>query len=511
MQLEGDDNGSTAIFSAAVVTYRNHLLTDCPCTGLGWRRSSPTILGPYTISKRYTMNLGVSNYIRKRREDEDDDMFLFIFPVLHLLGMCSSGGRQKKRRERLVRDTRIKQVIFDAFLPNQVHLKIERDVKFYSYFPNCIRAINGTHIPIPISSDKSAPLRNRNGTQPECNDSIWEISATDVGVLRSTMNSGFQWKFYLVDGGYANAPSFLAPYRGVQYHLKEYGAGHWRPQNYKEIFNHRHAVLRNHIERALGVLKKCFPILKVATFHKIENQVKIHVAATVLHNITRSLKGDEQWLDDLPDNIHGNVVDLPDVNMIGRGSPRSTMLFSKGAQKRNSPKGGPPKKHGGSPREKSRAAWNTILEKTLVDLLHEHNTPETPEAWNKIAKEFQERESNVGFTKVQIQDMEKELKRDYRALKEATNQSGASWDEKSHTAEGTCNFTSAQQHGPDITQFGTVEEVGDTEVRDQDLGDPFIDLEQADGNGRVDGNEEKTMQVLKGWIKGYKGGLLMFQ
>jgi hypothetical protein len=116
----------------------------------------------------------------------------------------------------------------------------------------------------------------------------------------------------LVDGGYANTPSFLAPYRGVRYHLKECGCGHRRPQNYKE-FNHRHVVLRNHVERTLGVLKKRFPILKVGTFHKIKNQVKIPVAAVILHNIIRSLKGDEKWLDNQPNNIRPeNFVNLPD-------------------------------------------------------------------------------------------------------------------------------------------------------------------------------------------------------
>jgi hypothetical protein len=73
-----------------------------------------------------------------------------------------------------------------------------------------------------------------------------------------------------------------------------------------------HAVLRNDIERALGVIKKCFPILKVAMFQKIENQVKIPVAVAVLHNIIRSLNGDEQWLEDQIENVQGNVVDLPD-------------------------------------------------------------------------------------------------------------------------------------------------------------------------------------------------------
>jgi hypothetical protein len=100
-------------------------------------------------------------------------------------------------------------------------------------------------------------------------------------------------KFFLVDGGYANTPAFIAPYRGVRYHLKEFGRGHQRPRNYKELFNHRHAVLRNHIERAIGVLKKRFPILKVGTLHPIENQVKIPAAAVVFHNLIRMLGSDK--------------------------------------------------------------------------------------------------------------------------------------------------------------------------------------------------------------------------
>ena len=72
-----------------------------------------------------------------------------------------------------------------------------------------------------------------------------------------------------------------------------------------------------------------------------------------------------------------------------------------------------------------------------MDLLHEHKTADyrgqngwTTEAWNKIVKEFHQREQYVYFTKTQIQDKERELKRDYRLLKDATNQSGAHFDEK---------------------------------------------------------------------------------
>lgn len=215
-------------------------------------------------------------------------------------------------------------------LPNvqHTHWKISTNPRFFPYFKNCIGAIDGSHIPITIRGDKAAPYRNRKGTLSHnvmlaCDFDLnftfiscgWEGSVTDAKVLRSALNSGFQvpeGKFFLVDGGYANTPSFLAPYRGVRYHLKEFKRGQRRPRNYKELFNLHHAILRNYIERALGVLKKRFPILKVGTFHCIENQVKIPAAAAVFHNIIRMHNGDEEWLDNQPNNIPAtDFVDLP--------------------------------------------------------------------------------------------------------------------------------------------------------------------------------------------------------
>ncbi|WVZ58260.1 hypothetical protein U9M48_008546 [Paspalum notatum var. saurae] len=151
----------------------------------------------------------------------------------------------------------------------------------------------------------------------------WEGSATDARVLRSAMNNGFHvppGKFYLVDGGYANTPSFLAPYHGVRYHL---------------------------------------------------------------------------------------------ITMFGRGS-RKLNLMSKASKRKNSPKVRPTKDNGSTSSEKTRAAWNPAMEKTLVDLLHDHNTPEyrsqigwKPKAWNKIVKEFHEKENHIAegkynFTSTQL-------------------------------------------------------------------------------------------------------------
>ncbi|KAJ1283932.1 hypothetical protein BS78_03G165200 [Paspalum vaginatum] len=179
--------------------------------------------------------------------------------------------------------------------------------------------------------------------------------------------------------------------------------------------------------------------------------------------------------------------------MFRRGSPRLNLMLPKASQRKNSPKVRPTKDYGSTSSEKIRAAWNPALQKTLVDLLHDYNTPEyrgqngwSSEPWNRIVKEFHEKENYVIFTKAQIQD--KELKNDYKVVKQARKQSGASWNNErgmivaepavwdniiksnpnakmfrtkpfplfealgelhdGNTAEGTYNFTSAQLHNP---------------------------------------------------------------
>ena len=195
---------------------------------------------------------------------------------------------------------------------------------------NCLGAIDGSHVPITISSSRQAPWRNRKGTFSQnvmiaCDFDLnvtviscgWEGSATDARVLSSAMLKGFkvpEGKFYLVDGGYANTPNFLAPYRRTRYHLKEFGHGRRRPQNYKELFNLRHAVMRNHVERDWGILKKRYPILRVGTFHPIRNQIKIPAATAIFHNIIKMHGGDEAWLEEgwLDDIIDpATFVNLP--------------------------------------------------------------------------------------------------------------------------------------------------------------------------------------------------------
>lgn len=97
-------------------------------------------------------------------------------------------------------------------------------------------------------------------------------------------------KFYLVDAGYANAPGFLAPYRGVRYRLSEHRGRN--PQNAKELFNKRHSQARNVIERAFGIMKSRFGILRIAPQYSMDTQVKIVTACAILHNFIRKHGGD---------------------------------------------------------------------------------------------------------------------------------------------------------------------------------------------------------------------------
>ena len=93
-------------------------------------------------------------------------------------------------------------------------------------------------------------------------------------------------KYYLVDSGYPNRPGYLAPYKGTKYHLPEYRNG-TMPRGMKETFNYAHSSLRNVVERAFGVLKTKWRIMKLVPSFPMSKQSKIIVACMTLHNFVR--------------------------------------------------------------------------------------------------------------------------------------------------------------------------------------------------------------------------------
>ena len=119
-------------------------------------------------------------------------------------------------------------------------------------------------------------------------------------------------KYYLADAGFGACDQLLLPYRGVRYHLAEWGRANVRyvifllkntkylikysthsPTNKEELFNLRHASARNVIERIFGVLKRRFCILIIPPAYSPELQAKIPAALCTIHNFIREFDSSE--------------------------------------------------------------------------------------------------------------------------------------------------------------------------------------------------------------------------
>ncbi|GKA35234.1 putative nuclease HARBI1 [Tanacetum coccineum] len=156
-----------------------------------------------------------------------------------------------------------------------VQKEIQQKKRFYPFFKDCIGAIDGTHVRVRVPSNDALRYRGR--------------------------------KFYLVDGGLPHRSTLIAPYRGIRYHLKEYSAR--APQNSQELFNLRHASLRNSIERAFGVLKKRFPIIRSTAepFYSCETQSNIFLACCILLNFLLEEDRDTE----LEDEVAHELLNAP--------------------------------------------------------------------------------------------------------------------------------------------------------------------------------------------------------
>lgn len=85
-----------------------------------------------------------------------------------------------------------------------------------------------------------------------------------------------------------------------------------RPENYKELFNLRHAQAHNVIECIFGVMKKQFKVLHDGCEYPIETQAQLVPALAALHNFIRIYDPDDNIEGIQDDNIgqyheNGNV------------------------------------------------------------------------------------------------------------------------------------------------------------------------------------------------------------
>jgi hypothetical protein len=111
--------------------------------------------------------------------------------------------------------------------------------KFSPWFDMAIGTMDGTHIDCCPSAEDRHSARNRKGGVSQnclacCSFAMkfvyflsgWEGSAADVTMYTHSRLSDLTippGKFYLADAGFGICDTLLVPYRGVHYHLAEWG------------------------------------------------------------------------------------------------------------------------------------------------------------------------------------------------------------------------------------------------------------------------------------------------
>ncbi|SCZ95085.1 BZ3500_MvSof-1268-A1-R1_Chr11-3g03592 [Microbotryum saponariae] len=173
--------------------------------------------------------------------------------------------------------------------------------RFARYFGDCIGAIDGTLGPWYSTAHDAERWIDRNGDKTQnilaattfdhrfcylqsgCEGSAHDQQAWDWARERDLVIP--EGKYYLGDAGFATSEECMTPYRNVRYHLEEWLLGSQSPQNPQELFNLRHASLRNAVERIIAVTKRQFAVL-VGHPRELpaEHQARIPHACALLHN-----------------------------------------------------------------------------------------------------------------------------------------------------------------------------------------------------------------------------------
>ncbi|CDO77576.1 hypothetical protein BN946_scf184936.g1 [Trametes cinnabarina] len=194
---------------------------------------------------------------------------------------------------------------------------IYNDPRYHPFFDHALGAADGSHIVTALPLDERSASRNRKGGISQ--NRHRRLPSTDSTVFQMARQADFRVpgdRYYLADAGYGFVDVLLVPYRGVRYHLAEWGRAGLKPVNKEELFNLRHAKLRNAIERIFGILKKRFPILRAGCEYDMKYQVRLPPALCALHNFIRIY--DPSEIQDFQD-VQGDPDRAPQTGELAEG------------------------------------------------------------------------------------------------------------------------------------------------------------------------------------------------
>ncbi|KAL4356269.1 hypothetical protein AHAS_Ahas09G0069800 [Arachis hypogaea] len=137
----------------------------------------------------------------------------------------------------------------------------------WKWFKNCLGVLDGTHIKINVLEADKPRYRNR-----KC-----DITTNVLGVVAPDM------QFIYVLAGWEGS---AADSRALRDALFRNGFSVSQAQ---EFFNMKHSQARNVIERAFGVLKARWRILRGRSFYPIKTQGRIITSCCLLHNHIRKV------------------------------------------------------------------------------------------------------------------------------------------------------------------------------------------------------------------------------
>ncbi|KAL0332531.1 UNVERIFIED_CONTAM: hypothetical protein Scaly_2154600 [Sesamum calycinum] len=218
----------------------------------------------------------------------------------------------------------------------------------WKWFKGCLGALDGTFIDVRVPEHEKGSYCIRKDSRV-LQDAIHRPN----GLRVPTGN------YYLYDNGYANADGFLTPYRGVRYHLQEWDRTAGGSQNKEELFNLKHSLARNVIERTFGLLKVRWGILRSPSFYPIDVQSKIIIACCLLHNFIRNEMPEDPFEHDLPDSREAGFETGPmDVDFFSTSHVNTLDDDDSSQQKRcgnNKDRSGP------------RRTWTLVEEEALIN------------------------------------------------------------------------------------------------------------------------------------------------